>query len=342
MARDEAPHALLDSSDFPSIAAARRLSSERIAIARNALQDAAEPGLDVVGFGSLARREMTSESDFDYLVLAMQLPQRPDVAPTLLRRADDLRRAWLVDEGHSDEAVRPPGPSGIFGRSVGAFDLVDKIGLQDDTNHSMTRRMLLLEESVSLMSPNVHAAVVTSALRRYLDAGRTSPTKVPRFLLNDVVRYWRTISVDYQAKVRDSADASGLRYLKLLITRKTLFAGTLTSLLLCGLEGWHPADADSLTQQCMMTPLERLVQIHPLAPPRIQDALTDLLSVVDYFLERSGDKAWRAIVQQGERGGGCPEFDDMRRRADDLQAHLETIFFEWETIRARALRCLVF
>lgn len=298
----------------------------------------------MVGFGSLARREMTHESDFDYLVLALSLTDDPESPVALLRRANELRRVWLTEEGHTDgEAVAPPGTSGVFGRAAGAFDLVDKIGLQDDTNHSMTRRMLLLEESVSLRDSSVHEAVVGAALRRYLNVGQTSPRKVPRFLLNDVVRYWRTISVDYQAKAREDSVPSGLRYLKLLIPRKTLFAGTLMSLLLSGLEGWHEATAEDLAKQFALTPLERLVQGHDRAPGEVQEAMTGVLEVVDEFMDRSADNGWRRQVKQGRPGGQDQSaFDEMRARADVLQGHLQTIFFGWELIRARSLRTLVF
>lgn len=340
---------LLDSASYPHLAKARTLSNERIDRARAELSSSAGDGLDVVGFGSLARREMTEESDFDFLVLALQLTRDPDAPVNLLRRADDLRRAWLVDEGHTDELgqtdkkVNPPGKSGVFGRAVGAFDLVDKIGLQDDTNHSMTRRMLLLEESVSLMDPAVHSAVVRAALRRYLEVGHTDPNKVPRFLLNDVVRYWRTLSIDYQAKVREDSAPSGLRYLKLIIPRKTLFAGTLMPLLLCGLDGWHQADAEDLARQFALTPLERLVQGYSVAPPNVQDAMTGALGVVDHFLERSADEDWRKQVKEGRPGGTeQAAFDEMRAHADVLEDHLETIFFDWDAIRSRSRRTLVF
>lgn len=90
----------------------------------------------------------------------------------------------------------------MFGTVIGAFDLVLQIGLQLDTNHSLTRRMLLLEESVSLLDNGVHEEVVRAALHRYMTLADAREEKVPRCQLNDVVRYWQTITVDYQAKAR--------------------------------------------------------------------------------------------------------------------------------------------
>ncbi|WP_192498656.1 nucleotidyltransferase domain-containing protein [Ornithinimicrobium pratense] len=331
-------------NEYSNISAAKALAGRRIDQARAALGSSQEEGLDVVAFGSLARQEVTRESDFDYLVLATNLPEDLETAANLLTKANELRRSWFIEEGMTEKEVPGPGASGVFGRAVGAFDLIDQIGLQQDTNHSLTRRMLLLEESVSLMNQDVYDSVIQTTLRRYLTVGSTRPDKVPRFLLNDVVRYWRTISVDYQAKAREGIDSSGLRYLKLIIPRKVLFAGTAMSLLLCGREGFHTAEVPDLQDQVRMPPIDRLVQGYPVAPPPVQDAMREVLSVLDTYLGCSGNPEWRSLVKQGRRGADAnpPEFLAMCDAGDRLQQGLEVVFFDWDVVAARSRQMLAF
>jgi hypothetical protein len=104
-----------------------------------------------------------------------------------------------------------PGPTDVFGGLVFSHELIHTIGGDEDTNKNMTRRLLLLLESATieaLGSKEVHNRVVKGILNRYVDEDATfikanqRKNKIPRFLLNDVVRFWRTMAVDYVNKRR--------------------------------------------------------------------------------------------------------------------------------------------
>jgi hypothetical protein len=176
----------------------------------------------------MARREMSGASDFDYLILAHGLV--PDA------RKFRSYRAACVDWCQK-RALAFPGQTGIFGRVVSATELVEQIGLEFDTNASLTRRILLLEEGVSVFQPDLHRQLIEVTIKRYLDGQSLDEHGVPRFLVNDITRYWRTIAVDYQAKVWQRLDRTnwGLRYLKLRIPRKLTFVGSVIPLFLVSL-----------------------------------------------------------------------------------------------------------
>lgn len=333
----------LAEEDLAALRSASTLGSQRTEQARARLSPLCVTGLDLVAFGSHGRQEVTAESDFDYLVLATELPQEPAAARRLLGAADQLRTEFAMSEGQSD-SIKAPGASGIFGTVVGAFDLIQQIGLQYDTNHSLTRRMLLLEESVSFGNPEVHERVMRATLDRYLTVTRAPAEHTPRFLLNDVIRYWRTITVDYQAKALDGGRSiSGLRYLKLIISRKVVYAATLMSLLYAE-EQASLATVDHLYDQFTMPPLARLVGVYPHMPPDVRLALAEILRIVNRFLDRSGDSEWRdAVNTVGDiHDESVPEFTEMRGQARTLQQSLETVFFDWEELGDKARHYLAF
>ncbi len=123
----------------------------------------------------------------------------------------------------------------MFGGLAFSHDIVHCIGGQDDTNRNLTLRMLLLLESVSIGDDIVRQRVMRAVLRRYLadDPGWTwrSDGKIPRFLLNDAVRFWRTMAVDFADKFHDQAGEKwALRNAKLRFSRRLIF---LTSVLAC-------------------------------------------------------------------------------------------------------------
>src|ERR1700736_4185702 len=91
------------------------------------------------------------------------------------------------------------------GRMVGSHDLIHRIGGEDDLNSNTTRRVLLLLESLPLGDRAAYDRVRRQILRRYIEDDRglihgSGSIRIPRFLLNDLTRYWRTITVDFVYK----------------------------------------------------------------------------------------------------------------------------------------------
>jgi hypothetical protein len=238
--------------DLPTLVAARRCSRARIDRRRELLS-----GLDgdadasVIMLGSWGRFELTSGSDDDLLILvhgATRETVRPDISQIVR----------LISAG---DAFRAPGPEGTFGDVAFSQDLVNNIGLDRDTNRNLTRRMLVLLESVALTQGDVHGHVRRAVLDGYLkDSIRDF--RPPRFLLNDLIRYWRTIGVDFVAKVRDrDGQGWGLRNAKLRTSRKMLFASGLLAVLRCH-EIRTEHMLDFLSEQFAMTPVDRIASAY--------------------------------------------------------------------------------
>ena len=80
----------------------------------------------VVLMGSWGRREVTSESDDDFMVLLAGAPREGARPP--------------IEEVAGALGGRPPGPEEIFGQHVLLDELRGRIGRDEDTNANLTRR----------------------------------------------------------------------------------------------------------------------------------------------------------------------------------------------------------
>jgi hypothetical protein len=170
----------------------------------------------------------------------------------------DVVSAMAIAQRHLGTGDRAPGTQGVFGVPFDLASLVDHIGLDADTNTNLTRRMLLLLESREVAGA-VHEHAWRTVLDRYLNYG-IKDFRPPRFLLNDLTRYWRTICVDFEGKHRDTQgnDPKWVsRNAKLRTSRKLLFAGGLIPIILCHLHE-RAAMRSFLERWLKAPPLDRL------------------------------------------------------------------------------------
>lgn len=287
-------------------------------------------GLDVVAFGSMAREEMAPDSDFDYLVVANEIVTAP-------RLVEIFRQAAL--SALDKIGAERPGSSGLFGRMIGAPDILNQIGLDEDTNKSLSRRILVLQESVCLNKHHHYEELVSSILSRYLnDYLDDNAPRVPRFLFNDMVRFWRTMAVDYQAKRWEEMSGTkwGLRYLKLRSSRKWTFAGSVLSLFMPVIEG-EPTTTRYLMKQFAMPPLARIAQLarHVDGNGPTVESLRRILTIADEFQGWQNRKDWRRLVAEIDHPADASaphEFQLARKRTHELQEALEDLFLSPEPL----------
>jgi predicted nucleotidyltransferase len=182
---------------WPWIAAARQSAIKKLGDLNEALAGETSADTSVVVFGSLAREEFTQGSDLDWTLL-VDGQANPQHQKDLLSIREKL--AGLG---------KPPGREKTFGNITFSHLILHMIGGQDDTNTNTTRRVLFLLEACAVgQYGQAFVRVRKNILHRYLaedhgltrQAGNGSSRWIPLFLLNDMARYWRTMTVDFAYK----------------------------------------------------------------------------------------------------------------------------------------------
>lgn len=313
---------------FRNVAAARDRTELGLLKRRDRLTTlATDPDATVVLMGSWGRSEVTSESDDDFMVL-FEGPERVNAHPTIDAVAECL----------SGDA---PGPEEIFGRQVWLDDLRGKIGRDEDSNSNLTRRMLLVLESVSVCGDAPHARALAALLTGYLEAN-VKDYRPPRFLLNDLIRYWRTIAVDFEGKMRDRrGDGWGLRNAKLRLSRKALFAGGLLPVLECYR---YTSDeiAGYLSERMSVPPLDRIADVF--VDHQAVDAGVRSLSAYDEFLGilDDGDQRARLSALSADDAAQSPLFERVTELGREFEGGLLALLFDDPELRRRMREYIVF
>jgi len=290
-----------------------------------------------VAFGSVARREVTEGSDLDWTLLvdAASDPTHFDLKLT-------------VESALSAAPVQCPGPEETFGDLTFSHDLIHRIGGEEDTNRNMTRRILLLLESTTVGVSAAHHRVMRNVLQRYIDEdwgwedgrGRDDDgVRVPRFLLNDFARYWRTVAVDFAYKRRDrGAEAWALRTVKLRLSRKMMYASGLLACfsfhlenVLDGIEspeGIAARAVEHLHERLSMPPLDVLAAT-ALSSDDLHETSRVLFGAYDSFLQLLDNREKRNHLAKLSPGAssGDDVYEEARTIGHAFKRGLDGIFF---------------
>lgn len=325
-------------TSFPSLLSARDRSERGLLRLQEDLREIRLPSeTSVVLLGSWGRAEVTEVSDLDWLLLDASAERAPAPEVAAVPRAQlalDPELPGTPVAAHLGDLAEimsrhgaSPGTQGTFGTEVHVEDLASRIGLDEDSNQNLTRRMLLLLESVPATGPEHHRHALERVLHTYVD-GRTRDYRPPRFLLNDLIRYWRTIAVDFEGKRREQSDRKwALRNVKLRTARKILFAGGLLPILACrSLQAGEMVDY--LLDQFSAPATDRIA--HAFLAWDASDEGVRCLRAYDAVLARLADPDTRRRLDslEYEHARDDSLFLELRRLGHELEAGLLALLFE--------------
>lgn len=203
--------------------------------------------LTVALAGSFGRMEGSTSSDVDYIMVVQ------DTNDTDADR-DKIHTAIAKFN------LTPPNKAGIFSQPRTLDHLIAGMGGKDESLDMLGKRMLMLLESKPLYDQAGYEAVLRVIFDKYVEYVTAEPEKDFVFLLNDLVRYFRSICVNYQSDFWRQNEKWPIRNLKLRHSRILMYGGLLA--LLGEASKYRQGKIEFLWEHLRLTPMERFAYVY--------------------------------------------------------------------------------
>jgi len=290
---------------------------------------------DLVVFGSIARGECNTKSDVDWTILIDGQAS-----------SHHFNSSYIVKSKLEGLELQEHGKTGMFGQVTFSHDLIHYIGGEEDTNHNISRRLLLLLESIPIgfdtseeNISNAHERVLRGIIDQYIsnDSGfrseRLAKLTLPRFLLNDFIRFWRTMCVDFALKQKERRGENwALRNIKLRMSRKMIFVKGLLMCFSCYKNESLTNAGDvkeHLKNLAIMNPMDVLITVLSSRAVNTEDICKVMDSYNDFLgLLANSEKRNHLSKLHMDKVYNDSTFIEARKISDDFQNILDNIFFK--------------
>jgi predicted nucleotidyltransferase len=165
---------------------------------------------------------------------------------------------------------------------------------EDDSLNAFTARMLLLLESRPVFGADRYNRILSTVVNFYYrDFYDHAETFRPTFLLNDILRFWRTLTLNYEHaryEIRrlpedeqpDAKARSALKNYKLKVSRLS----TCFSMVLHLASEEPPVTPDRVLELCALTPRERFMALRGTGDSEADHLIDTLLTTYNAFLDQ--------------------------------------------------------
>ena len=268
------------------------------------------PGLAIYATGSYARLEASEHSDLDLFFAVGAASGAPAVA-----RTQELRLFGKLIEIAERMEFPPFSDDGRFLCILDGRELLNRLGgREDDYGNYFTARMLMLLESRPVFGGDRHWENVRSVVRSYLrDFKDHKEDFKPTFLMNDIVRFWKTLCLNYEHRRNQPPENEEKRVLQKIKNFKLKYSRMMTCFAtICAIlhdaisfesEPWNAEDR--IMDIVLPPPKERLSGIP-------NDTVKSLLAEYEWFLEQTDVPVEDLKANFGRKGFRSAAF----RRAD--------------------------
>jgi len=305
----------------------RQFSDEKFERLRASLVQAPEICADkacVYATGSFGRREASEYSDIDLFIVSLSdYDEKKKIDRSRLSHLQEiLLEADLIRA--SERLKFPPfSGDGRFLQQHTAMSLIQSTGNQkDDAANTFTARLLLLLESKPLIGSEVHSAIIDEVIAKYWEEfRRKKECFMPAYLANDILRYWRTLCLNYEANISQDepnrAEKRKIDNYKLKHSRMLTCYSALLFLLCVYAENntVSPSDAQTMVY---LTPTQRVEWVGQHCKKEgVSTIAQNLLEHYELFLEVTNESK-ASLIQLFSNADKARQLKQQRSRFGDL------------------------
>jgi len=161
----------------------------------------------IILIGSYGRLESSELSDLDYCIV-----YKDDLSE---KNKTDSKS--LINSNFQKNMIKK-----VSSFSEKYFNNIFKnIGGTNEISMDFTTRILILLESIPLTLNDLYDKLINDLCKNYLEE-YIRENKYPLFLTNEIIRFWRTLCIDYRWKKMEIEKPWGIRNIKLRFSRKLL------------------------------------------------------------------------------------------------------------------------
>jgi predicted nucleotidyltransferase len=185
----------------------REFTEKRLEALRSQLEAVKAPEIVdkracVYATGSVGRGEMSERSDLDIFIVRDKTAEQP------LTNLNEIRLKARLIEVSRELSFPEFSDDGEYVKSYDVKDdFIHKLGTRkDDYDNVLTARLLLLLESRPILGDDVYWKAIDELLAVYWrDYSQNSESFMPVFLTNDILRFWKTLCLNYEERTADTS-----------------------------------------------------------------------------------------------------------------------------------------
>ncbi len=252
------------------------------------IDELSKNSLCIYATGSYGRHEASENSDIDLFFLdAKEESPTSNIDKTLINaQVIKTCRAMKLPEFSKD---------GGYLTIHNIKDILFNLGSPvDDYKNYFTARMLLLLESKPIYNEELHELCIKKIIERYfIDFPDHSKNFKAIFLANDIIRFWKTLCLNYEhgrhrKTIEGNEDSAKNKIVAHSKNLKLKFSRKLTcfSFIIQLADFKGSITQDHLLKMCLLTPVERLLSIKE-THPEIADKVQNALNSYQWFIDRT-------------------------------------------------------